>query len=219
MRILPDYALIILPAIALAACSCVCFQTAAASVTYPGTTPGAPAAHREGDVYTLSNNILNASWKVDGSRLIPLGIVNKERGATDEKAATGAQAPELFRLSTEKEAYNLPSSRFVMEGVPAISALKGHSAGLRLGERPEGAVISAVFRDKNSGLTVHWKAELREGSSYVKETYRIEASKEVDLKKVQLIDLQDPTLAVKAPYRAAHWSASGKARLPALNFP
>ena len=103
-----------LPAIALAACSCVCFQTAAASVTYPGTTPGAPAAHREGDVYTLSNNILNASWKVDGSRLIPLGIVNKERGATDEKAATGAQAPELFRLSTEKEAYNLPSSRFVM---------------------------------------------------------------------------------------------------------
>lgn len=186
-----------LPAIALAACSCVCFQTAAASVTYPGTTPGAPAAHREGDVYTLSNNILSASWKVDGSRLIPLGIVNKERGATDEKAATGAQAPELFRLSTEKDAYNLPSSRFVMEGVPAISALKGHSAGLRLGERLEGAVISAVFRDKNSGLTVHWKAELREGSSYVKETYRIEASKEVDLKKVQLIDLQDPTLAVK----------------------
>ena len=112
-----------LPAIALAACSCVCFQTAAASVTYPGTTPGAPAAHREGDVYTLSNNILSASWKVDGSRLIPLGIVNKERGATDEKAATGAQAPELFRLSTEKDAYNLPSSRFVMEGVPAISAL------------------------------------------------------------------------------------------------
>lgn len=186
-----------LPAIALAACSCVCFQTAAASVTYPGTTPGAPAAHREGDVYTLSNNILSASWKVDGSRLIPLGIVNKERGAKDEKAATGAQAPELFRLSTEKDAYNLPSSRFVMEGVPAISALKGHSAGLRLGERLEGAVISAVFRDKNSGLTVHWKAELREGSSYVKETYRIEASKEVDLKKVQLIDLQDPTLAVK----------------------
>ena len=76
-----------LPAIALAACSCVCFQTAAASVTYPGTTPGAPAAHREGDVYTLSNNILSASWKVDGSRLIPLGIVNKERGAKDEKAA------------------------------------------------------------------------------------------------------------------------------------
>lgn len=38
---------------------------------------------------------------------------------------------------------------------------------------------------------------MREGSSYVKETYRIEASKEVDLKKVQLIDLQDPTLAVK----------------------
>lgn len=152
-----------LPAIALAACSCVCFQTAAASVTYPGTTPGAPAAHREGDVYTLSNNILSASWKVDGSRLIPLGIVNKERGAKDEKAATGAQAPELFRLSTEKDAYNLPSSRFVMEGVPAISALKGHSAGLRLGERLEGAVISAVFRDKNSGLTVHWKAEFEGG--------------------------------------------------------
>lgn len=85
---------------------------------------------------------------MDGSRLIPLGIVNKERGAKDEKAATGAQAPELFRLSTEKDAYNLPSSRFVMEGVPAISALKGHSAGLRLGERLEGAVISAVFRDK-----------------------------------------------------------------------
>lgn len=140
-----------LPAIALAACSCVCFQTAAASVTYPGTTPGAPAAHREGDVYTLSNNILSASWKVDGSRLIPLGIVNKERGAKDEKAATGAQAPELFRLSTEKDAYNLPSSRFVMEGVPAISALKGLPPASAWGNGWKGPLFPPFSGTKTAG--------------------------------------------------------------------
>lgn len=187
-----------LAVIALAACSCVCLQDAAASVIYPGTAPGAPAAHREGDVYTLSNKVLTASWKVSGSRLVPLGIVNRERDGKGEKNdASGRQVPELFRLSTEKEGYNLPSSRFVMEGTPTISALKGRAASPRLGERLEGAVISAVFRDKQSGLTVYWKAELREGSSYVKETYRIEASREVDLKKIQLIDLKDPALAVK----------------------
>lgn len=101
--------------IALAACSCVCLQDAAASVIYPGTAPGAPAAHREGDVYTLSNKVLTASWKVSGSRLVPLGIVNRERDGKGEKHdSSGGQAPELFRLSTEKEGYNLPSSRFVM---------------------------------------------------------------------------------------------------------
>lgn len=170
---------------ALAACSCVCFQTAVAAATYPGTTPGASSAHRERDVYTLSNNILSASWMVDGSRLIPLGIVNRERVAKGKKTAIGTRAPELFHLSTEKEAFNLPSSRFMMERVPAISALKGIPSGLRPGERTEGVVISAVFRDKGSGLTVHWKAELREGASYVKENYRIEATKEVDLKKME----------------------------------
>lgn len=185
-----------LPAIAMAACSCVCLQDAVASVTYPGTSPGAPAAHREGDVYTLGNNVLSASWKVSGNSLVPLGIVNRERPSRMEGPA-GEQAPELFRLSTEKDAYNLPSSRFVLEGPPSISVQKGHAASPRLGDRFEGAILSAVFRDKESGLTVHWKAELREGSSYVKETYRIEASKGVDLKKIQLIDLQSPALAVK----------------------
>lgn len=185
-----------MPALAVAACSCVCVQAAVASVTYPGTSPGAPAAHREGDVYTLSNNVLSASWKIAGNSLVPLGIVNRERPAQAENTA-GEQAPELFRLSTEKDAYNLPSSRFVMEGPPSISVQKGHAGSPRLGDRFKGAVISAAFRDKESGLTVQWKAELREGASYVKETYRIEASKRVDLKKIQLIDLRDPTLAAR----------------------
>lgn len=61
---LPVHAL----AIALAACSCVCVQAAVASVSCPGTSPGAPAAHREGDVYTLGNNVLTASWKAAGAR-------------------------------------------------------------------------------------------------------------------------------------------------------
>lgn len=185
-----------MPVLAVAACSCVCVQAAVASVTYPGTSPGVPAAHREGDVYTLSNNVLSASWKIAGNSLVPLGIVNRERPAQAENPA-GEQAPELFRLSTEKDAYNLPSSRFVMEGPPSISVQKGHAGSPRLGDRFKGAVISAAFRDKESGLTVQWKAELREGASYVKETYRIEASKGVDLKKIQLIDLQDPTLAAR----------------------
>lgn len=185
-----------MPVLAVAACSCVCIQAAVASVTYPGTSPGVPAAHREGNVYTLSNNVLSASWKIAGNSLVPLGIVNRERPAQAENPA-GEQAPELFRLSTEKDAYNLPSSRFVMEGPPSISVQKGHAGSPRLGDRFKGAVISAAFRDKESGLTVQWKAELREGASYVKETYRIEASKGVDLKKIQLIDLQDPTLAAR----------------------
>lgn len=185
-----------MPVLAVAACSCVCVQAAVASVTYPGTSPGVPAAHREGDVYTLSNNVLSASWKIAGNSLVPLGIVNRERPAQAENPA-GEQAPELFRLSTEKDAYNLPSSRFVMEGPPSISVQKGHAGSPRLGDRFKGAVISATFRDKEGGLTVQWKAELREGASYVKETYRIEASKGVDLKKIQLIDLQDPTLAAR----------------------
>ena len=73
---------------ALAACSCVCFQTAVAAVTYPGTTPGAPSAHREEDVYTLRNNILSASWMVS----LESGI---EGGASYVK--------ENYRIEASKE--------------------------------------------------------------------------------------------------------------------
>ncbi len=187
-----------LPAIALAACSCVCFQTAAASVTYPGTTPGAPAAHREGDVYTFSDNLLSASWKVDGSRLIPLGIVNKERGATDEKAATGAPGSGIV-------------PPFHGEGrlqSPLLPVCDGRSSRHQRIERafrrppPGGTAGRGRYFRRFPGQKQRADGSLEGGIEggfllHVKETYRIEASKEVDLKKVQLIDLQDPTLAVK----------------------
>lgn len=85
----------------------------------------------------LNNNVLAVSWKISGTRQVPLGIVNRERP------------------STEKEGYDLPSSRFVMEGPPAISALKGRTASPLLGERKEGTAISVTFRDKKSELAVH----------------------------------------------------------------
>lgn len=186
-----------LPGVALAVCSCICAPAISAAVAYPGTAPGLPHASHEGNVYSLSNNLLTASWKVVDGRLQPVEIVNKEYPSPASGSESEKQLPELFRLSTEDKTYNLPASRFTMEGNPVIGKVAADPKSPRLGERMPGAAISATFRDKETGLIVQWKAELRDGSSYVKETYRIKASKPVDLRKIQLVDLPASSFTVK----------------------
>lgn len=186
-----------LPGAVLAVCSCVCCPAVSAAVAYPGSVPGVPKAGHEGNVYTLDNNILKASWKVSGGQLIPMGIMNREYPSDTAATASEKQLSELFRFSTESQTYNLPASRFVMEGRPVIGKVQADPKSPRLGERLPGAAISATFRDKEAGLLVQWRAELRDGSSYVKETFRIKASKPVDLRKIQLVDLPSSSFTVK----------------------
>lgn len=72
-----------------------------AAVELPGPPPGKASASAAGDVWTLSNNALSASWIVRNGRLQPFGWVNHLSGAS--LAQTNC---ELFRLSFAPQTTN-----------------------------------------------------------------------------------------------------------------
>jgi len=67
---------------------------ATSAVEFPGPMPGPARSSQHGDIHTLENNIITASWKSQDGALHPLELVDKiSENVTDQ---TGA---ELFRLA------------------------------------------------------------------------------------------------------------------------
>jgi hypothetical protein len=78
-------------------------ETAAAltDVKFPGPQPGIARASQRGDVLTLENDVIAASWKSENGRLRPTSVTDKLSNETFEQSDT-----ELFRL-----AMNAPVAR------------------------------------------------------------------------------------------------------------
>ncbi len=66
------------------------------AVDYPGTKPGAAKATKAQNVYTLSNNLLSASWQLQNGQLHLTRVGN---ALSNQKMPDGAR--EIFRLSTQ----------------------------------------------------------------------------------------------------------------------
>ncbi|WP_067772488.1 alpha-galactosidase [Akkermansia glycaniphila] len=170
------------------------------SVSYPDAAmaPGKAEAKvlQEGggkSLLVLGNQVLSARWEVQGNRIVRFGISNSE----EKPASVSGNQSELFRLSTEAGGFNLPASSFVLEKPPVEVALlpeKGKSA--RASDGFAGKAFQVVFHNEAAGLVVTWRAELRDGSSYVKETFDIKATKPVDIKNIQLVDLKGEGFSV-----------------------
>jgi len=76
-------------------CTLIGLQAANPDIEFAGPAPGKAQSQAQGDVVTLENNVLSASWEVRRGRLQPTTIVDKTTGAkVDQRGA------ELFRLST-----------------------------------------------------------------------------------------------------------------------
>lgn len=153
----------------------------ASPVDFPGTPPGEAKAvlqNSNGVVYTLGNEALKVEWRVEDGKLWFGGIANK----LDSHAPMPAMKTALLRLSTTEGGFDIPAERFILEGKPSLARFGGDGKG-----REGGVCLSATLKSPTDGLTVRWKAELRDGSSYVKETFEIVADKDVDLRKIELV--------------------------------
>ncbi|MEY3837760.1 MAG: Alpha-galactosidase [Verrucomicrobiota bacterium] len=76
-------------------CTLIGLQAANPDIEFAGPAPGKAQSKAQGDVFTLENDVLSASWEVRRGRLQPATIVDKTTGAkVDQRGA------ELFRLST-----------------------------------------------------------------------------------------------------------------------
>jgi hypothetical protein len=141
-------------------------------IVYGTAVPGAASAKQAGAKYVLSNNILTVEWSLVKGHVLLTGISDELR------KRDYPQETELFEIQTDN-AQPIRSSECLLAGTPAVESLKSTTAGANAAPLSTGKQISAVLSHETSGVKIRWRAELRDGSHYVRQILNIEGSKGV----------------------------------------
>jgi len=130
-------------------------------------------------------------WE-DGQRFLLLGLRDKNpvfnlTTAAGEVIKGAAQA--------SYPSFDLPASAFRLVGQPRAVKIEPDATGARLAERLGGVAIEADLTS-DRGPRARWRAELRDGSNYVRQTLELSApAGEQALYGVELCDLRLPEAA------------------------
>ena len=130
----------------------------------------------------LTNAALRFAITIDGESLRPSAFDNGFTGATH------ALAGELFSI-LPRGGKKIDGSRFQLDGTVSCKSVAAVASAARAADRHAGIALHAKLTDPSSGLSLDWRALLRNGSNYVREELRFKADKTLDLASVTLIDL------------------------------
>ncbi len=178
MKIIPSLAII------LAICSSIHAEN---TVPYPSTVkPQEAQLHVvSGADYVLSNNILK--WKSNLNSLSSFSFQQEGLAAISSKEPS-------FSITTAAGVF--PSTSFSTSDV-IISHGGAKPHAVRNSEKSLARRIYATFTNEDAGISIKWRAELRDGASYVKQTFDIHATKAIDIKHIDLINLEGTGFEVK----------------------
>lgn len=132
----------------------------------------------------LHNAALRFEVAVDGGALVPVALDNRFTGAAHPLSG------ELFRFK-RRSGEALAASKLALEGKPACEPIAAVPGASRAAERAAGVALHARLRIDDD-LVADWRAELRDGSNYVRAVLRLEALRDADLALVTLLDLALP---------------------------
>jgi hypothetical protein len=164
---------------------------------------GAVEARAEQGALVLGNAAIAARWDV-GSGL-RLARVEDRGGARALEGGRGAFALLL------KDGGLLDSAAMRLASPARVADLPADPRATRLAERIGGKEISAVLADPEGRVALKWRAELREGSRYLRQELEIRAGgADVAITEVVLIDLEAAGAAVRgtvkgSPVTAGNW--------------
>lgn len=166
----------------------------------------APAvqAARAGDLLTVSNESIAASWSIHGGELRWQSLANHFTGVT--LPLNGSP----FEL-VPKEGPVLRSSDFKIVGEPAIENISDASASSRAADHVPGRQIRVELEDSSAKLHITWRAILHEGANYLRQEVTIHAAAQpIALAQIGLIDAVVPAAVVSgqvkgSPVTAGTW--------------
>ena len=127
-------------------------------------------------------------WE-DGKKFLLIGV----REAKPEFNVTTVAGEQMIeRKLGEFPAFDLPASAFRLDGEPKLVRLTPSPGGVRVAERIGGAALEANLVSA-SGVRAHWRAELRDGSSYLRQTVEFSSpDRTIPLFGVELTDVRIP---------------------------
>ncbi len=164
-------------------CNSGCFRQKSPVTFFPGEYPG-EADYRISDAsLSLSNSALSAEWIIEDSSIILKQVTNKYDGQT-----VNLRNVLLFELELD-EGTTLTNLDFKLKARPEVHSLKRSRSEPQAASRFPGREIRAALVTKNGNISVQWKAQLREGSNYIRQNIEIKANdRPVKIRKVTFFD-------------------------------
>ncbi|HJU07298.1 MAG TPA: enterotoxin [Rhodanobacteraceae bacterium] len=168
------------------------FITSAAFAAPPWLPRDPGAAHcavRDG-VAQLDNEVLRFEADATDGALRPAAFDNRFTG--NARTLQG----ELFSLKP-REGDEIPASALKLAGKIVCENIAVQPNASRAANRRKGVALKATLNDAAHGLTVQWRASLRDGVNYVREEVRLQPARELDLASISMTDLQLPGAIVE----------------------
>lgn len=151
--------------------------------------PGAARCSIEGDAAQLANASLRFALATKDGALRPLAFDNRFVG--DAHALQG----EWFVL-TVRDGRTIPAGQLRLEGPLACEKVTAMPGASRAALRRGGMMLHATLANAGDGLRIDWHVTLRDGTNYVREEIRIQPIRDIDIARVDMIDLDLPGAVV-----------------------
>jgi hypothetical protein len=143
----------------------------------------------QGNALTLANDAVSATWTVAGGAF-------RVAGFEDRVNRTSVALPADAFTCTHATAGVIRASELTVTGAPRVEDLGAEPGASRAAERLGGRQIVVPLRHAATGLAVTWRGILRDGSAYVRQEVRLEATTAaVPLTEIALVDLELPGAA------------------------
>ena len=125
-------------------------------------------------------------WE-DGQKFLLVGV---REGKPVFNVTTAAGEQMIEGKLGDYPTLDLPASSFRLDGAPKLVRLTPSPAGVRVAERIGGAALEADLVSAR-GVRAHWRAELRDGSSYLRQTVEFSSpDKTIPMYGVELADVR-----------------------------
>ncbi|HEX6881241.1 MAG TPA: enterotoxin [Terriglobales bacterium] len=152
--------------------------------------PGPAQAQNNMDGISLSNSVLEMSWRLTNNSLVPLRLVDR----ISKQSTSGPLNAFVLILQNGRV---VSSTDLKISGIPKVESLAGDKSASRFSERVPGKAIVLRMEDNDQSLEILWKGILRDGGNYVRQELTLTAQKtDVPIRAVRLIDWELPDAEV-----------------------
>ncbi len=165
----------------------VLYGQVSGQIPYPDKDPGQAriSVSSSGQVI-LENEAVKMEFIQDGKKIRISGFEDKKTGYRLKTFPLS-----LFELILQDSSL-LTSEDFILVNSPVSVNDFGNATASTCAERLPGKIYSATLEHKQSGISLQWEADLREGSNYIRQIFRFKTSDPDRIRKVTLIKLPFP---------------------------
>jgi hypothetical protein len=147
-------------------------------------------ARRSDDEVSLGNDVISASWSTSDGVLRATGISSRRNGA---RLAVPAH---VFSL-TLADGTRLDSNRLRIVAEPSVETISPRADSSCFAERLAGRRVIVSLRDPDGRLEATWRAELREGSHYLRQEVTLRAlGAPLPVREIALVEMSAPGATV-----------------------